>query len=77
MGLHVLGYNLQIQRVVRQGITATDVDVAPLEQSALSKKARQNANARHKRSRAVVYFLRSRNHYLRPRRHAGSRPSDL
>lgn len=31
-GLHVPGYELVVQRVVRQGITATDVDVVLLEQ---------------------------------------------
>ncbi len=31
-GLHVPGYDLTVQRVVRQGITATDVDVVLLEQ---------------------------------------------
>ncbi len=31
-GLHVPGYELIIQRIVRQGITATDVDVVLLEQ---------------------------------------------
>jgi len=31
-GLHVPGYALKVQRVVRQGITATDVDVVLLEQ---------------------------------------------
>ena len=30
-GLHVPGYELKVQRVVRQGITATDVDVVLLE----------------------------------------------
>ncbi len=31
-GLHVPGYELKVQRVVRQGITATDVDVVLLEE---------------------------------------------
>ena len=66
MGLHVPGYELHIQRVVRQGITATDVDVALLEQeqghgrhlSDIAALLGQSALSEEVRRNALAVFTR-------------------
>ena len=65
-GLHVPGYELRVQRVVRQGITATDVDVALLKQdqghgrhlSDIAELLEKSALSKKVRRNALAVFTR-------------------